>query len=132
MATNGVSPANVERRDSSGRFTENEMPASAERERSGQQGSRFSGVAVPWGGMLAANGGVWTNPMGFPGYGSLYTGTYDTYRWMLQHPVIQFVRAIRTSPIIASTWEYAPALGRTVPDKWVEAVKACFNRIRQP
>ncbi len=51
-------------------------------------------------------GGTADNPCGFPGYGSLYHGTYSTYRWMLKHPTIRLARAIATAPILASKWVY--------------------------
>lgn len=49
--------------------------------------------------------GVMGNPCAFPYYGSLYLGTYNTYRWMLNHPKIRHARSIVMSPIIDADWE---------------------------
>jgi hypothetical protein len=91
--------------------------------------ARIMNLAYALGSMLFANAGTSDNPMAFPGYNYLYTGTYTVYRWMLQHPVLRLVRAISTAPILASSWEYE-ALDKSIPTEWVEAVKLTFNRLR--
>lgn len=58
------------------------------------------------GGMLYGNGGCAENPMAFPGYDGLYIGSYANYRWMLQHPILQLVRAIATADILCNKWEF--------------------------
>jgi hypothetical protein len=69
------------------------------------------------------------NPMMFPGYDRLYTGSYETYRWMLQHPIIRLVRSIRIGIIAANTWEYEAA-EKDVNPEWVEYTKTTFDRLR--
>lgn len=83
------------------------------------------------GGALYANGGTLCNPMAFPGYGHLYTGSYLTYRWMLQHPILRLVRAISTAIVISSTWEYvAIEEGDKIPTRWLKLIKSCFGMLR--
>jgi hypothetical protein len=118
-------------RTTNGRFSE--RPKGLNGEKSGQQSTaivRFPSANVcTTKAVLWSNGGDLNNPMGFPGYGSLYTGSYLTYRWILQHPVVRFVRAIRNGPILASSWEYA-ALRKGTPQAWVDEVKQCFDLLR--
>lgn len=80
-------------------------------------------------GLMYANGGDPFNPMGFPGYGMLYTGTDTNYRWMLQHPVLRLVRSIAVGSIVSSTWEYVKS-DKAVPDEQVELIADAFNPIR--
>lgn len=54
---------------------------------------------LPW-----ANAGTTLNPCGFPGYGLLYTGSFATYRFMLQHPRIRHARAQVFAPILSNDW----------------------------
>lgn len=77
-------------------------------------------------GFLWGNGGSWDNPLGFPGYGSLYTGRYDTYRFMLQHPTLRLVRSIAIATISSSKWEYQ---GENVED--VAFIKSMFDPLRE-
>jgi hypothetical protein len=53
------------------------------------------------------------NPCGFPWYGSLYLGTYDTYRWMLEHPIIQHARSQAFDPIRSASLGYEAKRGVT-------------------
>ncbi len=100
-------------------------------ERAGQQvnGQPMLNPVMWTGGMMTASGGSIANPMGYPGYGSEYFGTYETYRWMLQHPVLRFVRAIATAAIMASTWEFERTED-SVPEEWVKQTEKTFLRIR--
>jgi hypothetical protein len=79
--------------------------------------------------MLRANGGTYANPMGFPGYDSLYSGSYQTYRWVMQHPIVQLVDAIAVGPILTSEWEYEKS-DKRVPDSDVELVRSNLDPIR--
>lgn len=104
------------------------------REATGQQAPDriHVGDAMAWAvgqGLLWANGGCSTNPMGFPGYGQLYWGNDRTYRWMLQHPVLRLVRSICVSPIVASSWEYVKT-DPSVPDSSVDLVSQVMNPLR--
>jgi hypothetical protein len=69
------------------------------------------------------------NPMGFPGYSSLYRGNPETYRWMLCHPIIRLVRSIRIGIIAANTWEYE-GTEKGVNPEWIEFTKTTFDRLR--
>lgn len=80
-------------------------------------------------GLLWAAGGCVTNPCGFWGYADGYPQSYQTYHWMLRHPIVQLVREIRTAPIIASYWQYRKA-DDSVPDARVELVKRNLDPIR--
>lgn len=125
-----------------GKFTAPSTPVPALRsEQSGEQvptgGAPHGRIVddtfgVPFGGgqgLIWGNGGSYLNPMGFPGYGNLYTGEYSTYRWMLCHPVVRLVRAISTSVIVANTWDYKETRDN-VPDAWTNAVKQNFDILR--
>jgi hypothetical protein len=59
-----------------------------------------------WGAATDCNGAEAANPCGFPWYGQLYRGTYVTYDWMLEHPVIAHARSQLFDPIIAGGWGY--------------------------
>lgn len=72
---------------------------------------------------------VTLNPMGFPGYGTMYTGTYETYSWMLQHPIHRLVRAICVAIIAANTWEYEK-VGKNSSQEAVDFTKETFDRLR--
>jgi hypothetical protein len=71
-----------------------------------QQPGHYAHMPYIFGSFMYANGGTALNPMGFPGYGTLYGGTYINYRWMLQHPVLRLVRSIATADILCNKWEY--------------------------
>lgn len=79
--------------------------------------------------LLFGMGGNWMNPMNLPGYGGLYTGTYLTYRFMLQHPVVRLVRSIDVGIIGASTWEYEKQDDK-VSDEWTTLMQRMFDRLR--
>jgi hypothetical protein len=112
-----------------GRFSTVANRPAMVREESGEQRDNSQNNAVTTGGLLFGNGGSWANPLGFPGYDRLYTGGYDSYRWMLQHPILRLVRAIAVSPIIVSSWEYEKTR-KNVPDDNVELVKNNFDLLR--
>jgi hypothetical protein len=57
------------------------------------------GERLYWtGDAFTPNGGACNNPCGFPGYGTLYAGSYATYRFMRKHPRIAHARAQVMSP----------------------------------
>lgn len=88
-------------------------------------------TALTLGAWLYANGGDTLNPMGFPGYGYLYTGSHETYRWMLQHPILRLVRSIRLGIIAANSWEYVKAdEDDNVPEEWIKWTKKTFDPLR--
>jgi hypothetical protein len=80
------------------------------------------GERLYWtGDAFTPNGGACNNPCGFPGYGTLYAGSYATYRFMRKHPRIAHARAQVMSPIIANAWGWETREG--TPDAWVELVR---------
>lgn len=81
-----------------------------------------------FGGSLGANGSVDGNPCGFPGYGSLYYGSYATYRFMLDHPKIRHVRHQVMAPILSNVWAWEARKG--TPEPWVEFAKNYFPPLR--
>lgn len=117
-------------RDERGQFAKRPVDAQLFDAQSGEQNPGRSthtdrdGLNV-FGPMLWANGGTYENPMAFPGYGNLYTGTYSVYRWMLQHPVIRLVRSIATADILCNKWEY---VGEDPKD--VDLVRKMMDPIR--
>jgi hypothetical protein len=66
-----------------------------------ETGSQSGGGMSAWG-LAFANGGDCSNPCGFPWYGSLYLGSYGTYDWMLEHPIVQHARSQVIEPIVAA------------------------------
>lgn len=90
----------------------------------------FLGTAWGYGGYYPyfGNGGMPDNPMAYPGWWGLYTGTYITYRWMLQHPIVRFVRSICVGIIGASTWEFENRSG--APEDLVKLVSDNMNDMR--
>jgi len=80
-------------------------------------------------GLPGANGGSCANPCGFPNYGRLYIGTYNTYDWMLEHPTIQHARSQVFDPIISSTPGYESLKG--VSDKRKDFIKGQMDCIWQ-
>lgn len=114
------------------------VPAAPDRgslmsERTGEQspgGRNKDYLGVAYGGLGYAMGGVNPeNPLAFPGWGRLYTGTYETYRWMLQHPIVQLARSIAVGPMAASTWEYE-YVGEPVPEEWITLVREQMDALR--
>lgn len=81
------------------------------------------------GGQLWGAGGSSSNPLNFPGWLNPYYGSYEVYRWMLQHPTIRHARSEVTSRIIASTWGYEADDG--VPEEAVKFIEECFDNIRR-
>lgn len=49
------------------------------------------------------------NPCEFPGWGGLYGGTYQTYRWMLSHPTNRLARTVLTEILKTNGWSIEPA-----------------------
>jgi hypothetical protein len=85
----------------------------------------------PWalGFGVRCNGAVdGNNPCGFPGYGGLYVGSYFTYDWMLEHPVIQHARSMVFDPIIAAPWGYEQHDG--APAGAMDFIKGMLNPLR--
>jgi hypothetical protein len=76
---------------------------------------------MAWGALPWANGGSDTNPCGFPGYGSLYTGTYATYRFMLDHPRLRHARADVMDPILANDLGWMKR--EDAPDAWLKFIR---------
>lgn len=76
-------------------------------------------------GLLWGNGGSIANPMGFPGYGYAYSGTYSTYRWILQHPIVRLVRSIAVADILCNKWEY-----KGERDDEVKLIQKNFDELR--
>lgn len=75
------------------------------------------------------------NSMAFPGWNhqGMYTGTYATYRWMWQHPIIRYAESVATSIIEASTWEYEKVKTTRrpdAPDEWLNLVTEVFDALR--
>jgi hypothetical protein len=85
------------------------------------------GPPMPYGSMAWGNAGNADNPMGFPNYGYLYTGTYSVYRWMLQHPILRLVRAIAVADILCNRWEYA---GEDATDDEIKLVQENMDWLR--
>lgn len=81
-------------------------------------------------GLLYANGGCAINPCGFPGYATGYNRSYQTYRWILQNPVVRLVRAISTAPIRSSYWQYK-ARNEKIPQARVDLIQEMFDQLRQ-
>lgn len=98
-------------------------------EKTGPQDGMNSNMAFTAGSFLFGNGGCFDNPLGFPGYGTLYSGSYPVYRWILQHPIVRLVRSIAISPIMVSTWEYEKA-DDAVADDYVDLVRRNFDPLR--
>lgn len=96
-------------------------------ERTGAQVPMGSPWAIGWG-TPCPNGSNAANPCGFPNYGQLYLGSYETYRWMLQHPIVQHARAQVFDPIIASPWGYEAA--KDFPEEQYDFVKAQLEAFR--
>lgn len=77
-----------------------------------------------WGTDFAPNGGAINNPCGFPSYGSLYTGTYATYRFMLRHPRIAHARRQVEAPILSNSWGLQVRKG--TPDNVKQFIEDAF------
>lgn len=131
------------RDEESGKFAEGPVPKRQvlEDEHSGEQqtghkwlnqlllGNAYGAFGMGTG--LFAAGGSPLNPMGFPGYGSLYGGTPVTYRWMLQHPILRLVRSIVVSAIAAGgPWEY-DKVDPKADDKDRELLARTFDPLRE-
>lgn len=83
-----------------------------------------------WFGWACANGGTAANPCGFPNYGNFYAGSYATYSFMLQHPIIRHARSQVFDPIIASDWGYEAKEG--TPDEVIAFVRDQLEPLRVP
>jgi hypothetical protein len=120
-------------RDDKGRFARQPTDAGLHDEATGEQnpghGMFHPGLSSPFMPFLFSNGGSMDNPMAFPGYNALYTGTYRTYRWMLQHPTIRLVRAISCADILCNRWEYVK-VGKGISDEWATAVQDQMDPLR--
>lgn len=124
-------------RQSNGRFQQ--LPPSTQNlglERSAAQrppGWTQNAPGACWGGYEGFGGrgleGSGFNPIGFTGYGAPYSGSYEQYRWILQHPIVRLVRSIAVGPILSSTWEYGPT-DKKVPEDWIELVKNNLDPLR--
>lgn len=80
--------------------------------RTGDQSAGYGGgnPFLAFGGTEYGYGESPANPCGFPGWGSdwIRHGTYQTYRLMLTHPVVRFVRSIATAPLYTNVWSIEP------------------------
>lgn len=93
----------------------------------------FTGMQAldPWalGFGVRCNGAVdGNNPCGFPGYGGLYVGSYFTYDWMLEHPIIQHARSMVFDPIVAAPWGFEQH--DDAPAGAMDFVKGMLNPLR--
>lgn len=114
-------------RTKQGKYTKSPLQKGTDERTGAQHAGRE--IIPGWAGQFFyGNGGTLDNPMAFPGYDKLYTGTTQTYRWMLQHPILRLVRSIATGAVIASTWEYEADTG--VETSIVDAVERTFDRLR--
>lgn len=141
-------------RDEQGRYAKRPPPSDLHDETTGEQvhggGAGGSGVAYERGGgpygmigmgnwpasveggpaFLFANGGSLANPMGFPGYGSMYTGTYGVYRFMLQNEWVSLVLAIATADILCNKWEYVAV--NPIGKRFKNLVRDQLDPLRMP
>jgi len=74
------------------------------------------------------NGGNFANPMGYAGYGSLYTGTHPVYRFMLANEYVQLVRAIATADVLCNKWEYVAV--NAIGKKYVTFIRDMLDPLR--
>lgn len=93
-----------------------------EKEHTGRQMDQFQSL-------LWANDGCAFNPFGFPGYGSPYLRSYQTYRWMLNNPIVRHARSNVISPILASYFQYKKA-DESVSDARVKLIEKMFDNLR--
>jgi hypothetical protein len=68
------------------------------------------------------------NPCGFPGYGRLYLGTFDTYRFMTRHPRLAHARGQVHNAIAANSWGWQARPG--APQRWLKFVEDTLGRLR--
>jgi len=123
-----------------GQYRTSPVPRTGNDERTGKQpaesASRMdywvAALSATYGQYSAANGGSYLNPLGFPGYGMPYLGSYQTYRWMLQHPVLRLVRSICVGIILASVWEFEKEDNEdpTIKDEWLDHVSKVYTKLR--
>jgi hypothetical protein len=79
-------------------------------------------------GLPYPNGGTSINPCGFPGYGSLYTGTYANYRLIRRHPRIAHARAQVFNAVKAADWGWEAREG--TPEAQFELVRDMLSGSR--
>lgn len=95
-------------------------------EATGPQGRSLLDYPMGYG-AFGSNGGNCNNPCGFPNYGSLYLGTFQTYDWMLEHPIIQHARSQAHDPIISAALSYEAKKG--VAQKRKDFIKTQIDRV---
>lgn len=80
---------------------------------------------------MCAPGGSIKNPLGYAGWlgGNPYWGTYDVYRWVLQHHTVRHARSVVRSPVIRSGWNYE--YDKDVPQPAREFIEKTFNRLHR-